>query len=77
MATKPQDLSRRVFFRRVATCAVSAAIVQGLGPNLAEAQAKAEADHAMMEEIWQQQDAQDAERAELLKKRRQATPPET
>jgi hypothetical protein len=41
VATKPQDLSRRVFFGRVATYAVSAAIVQGLGPNLAEAQAKA------------------------------------
>jgi hypothetical protein len=38
--TEPQDLSRRVFFQRVATYAVGGAIIQVLGPNLAAAQAK-------------------------------------
>jgi len=40
VATEPQNLSRRVFFRRAATYGVGAAIIQGLGPNLATAQAK-------------------------------------
>jgi hypothetical protein len=40
VATEPQNLSRRIFFRRVATYGVGAAIIQGLGPNLASAQAK-------------------------------------
>jgi hypothetical protein len=38
--TELQDLSRRVFFQRVATYAVGGAIIQVLGPNLAAAQAK-------------------------------------
>jgi hypothetical protein len=40
VTTKPQDLSRRVFFQRVATYAVGGAIIQVLGPNLAAAQGK-------------------------------------
>jgi hypothetical protein len=40
MSSKPKDLSRRVFFQRVATYGVGAAIIHGLGPNLAIAQAK-------------------------------------
>jgi hypothetical protein len=40
VATDPQELSRRVFFRRVASYAVGAAIIEGLGPNPAAAQAK-------------------------------------
>ena len=40
MASKPIDLSRRVFFRRVATYGVGAAMIHGLGFNLAAAQAK-------------------------------------
>jgi hypothetical protein len=40
MATEPQDPSRRVFFRRAATYAVGAAIIQGLRPTLAAAQGK-------------------------------------
>jgi hypothetical protein len=38
--SKPKDLSRRVFLQRVATYGVGAAIIQGLGSNLATAQAK-------------------------------------
>jgi hypothetical protein len=38
--SKPKCLSRRVFFQRVATYGVAAAIVQGLGFNLASAQTK-------------------------------------
>jgi hypothetical protein len=37
---KPKDISRRVFFQRVATYGVGAAIIHGLGSNLATAQAK-------------------------------------
>ena len=40
MATEPQDSSRRVFFGRLATYAVGAAIIRGVGPNIAVAQAK-------------------------------------
>ena len=40
MATEPQDLSRRGFFRRVAAYTVGGAIIQGLGPNPAAAQGK-------------------------------------
>jgi hypothetical protein len=40
VTTEPQDLSRRVFFRRVATYAVAGAIIQVLRPNLAAAQGK-------------------------------------
>jgi hypothetical protein len=40
MATGPQDLTRRVFFGRLTTYAVGAAIIGGLGPNVAAAQAK-------------------------------------
>ena len=40
MPSKPKDLSRRVFLQRVATYGAAAAIVQGLGSNLATAQAK-------------------------------------
>jgi hypothetical protein len=40
VANEPQDLSRRVLFRRAATYAVGAAIIQGLGTNLAVAQSK-------------------------------------
>ena len=40
MAIEPQDLSRRVFFRRVATYGVGVAIIQGLGSSLATAQTK-------------------------------------
>jgi hypothetical protein len=40
VASKPKDLSRRVFFRRAATYGVGAAIIHGLGLNLAIAQAK-------------------------------------
>ena len=40
MTIEPQDLSRRVFFQRVATYAVGGAILQVLGPNLAAAQGK-------------------------------------
>ena len=36
----PKDLSRRAFFQRVATYGVGAAIILGLGFNLAAAQAK-------------------------------------
>jgi hypothetical protein len=39
--TEPQDLSRRVFFQRVATYAVGGAIIQVLGLNLAAAQGAA------------------------------------
>jgi hypothetical protein len=38
--SKPKDLSRRVFLQRVATYGAGAAIIQGLGSNLATAQAK-------------------------------------
>jgi hypothetical protein len=38
--SKPIDLSRRVFFQRVATYGVGAAIIQGFGAGLATAQAK-------------------------------------
>ncbi len=38
--SKPTELSRRVLFRRVAIYGIGAAIVGGLGPNLATAQAK-------------------------------------
>jgi hypothetical protein len=40
MATERQGLSRRVFFRRVAAYAVGGAIIQGITPNPASAQAK-------------------------------------
>jgi hypothetical protein len=40
VTTEPQDLSRRVFFQRVATYAVGGAIIQVLGLNLAAAQGK-------------------------------------
>ena len=40
MPSKPKDLSRRVFLQRVATYGAGAAIIQGLGSNLATAQAK-------------------------------------
>jgi hypothetical protein len=40
MATEPQDPTRRVFFGRLTTYAVGAAIIGGLGPNVASAQAK-------------------------------------
>jgi hypothetical protein len=41
MASEPQDLSRRGFFRRAATYAVgAAAIIQALEPKPATAQAK-------------------------------------
>ncbi len=41
MPSNSKDLSRRVFLKDVATCAAGAAIIQGLGPRLANAQAKA------------------------------------
>jgi High potential iron-sulfur protein len=40
MASEPQDQSRRVFFGRLTTYAVGAAIIGGLAPNIASAQAK-------------------------------------
>ena len=40
MPSKPKDLSRRVFLQRVTTYGVGAAIIQGLGSNLATAQDK-------------------------------------
>jgi hypothetical protein len=40
MVTERQDLSRRVFFRRVAAYAVGGAIIQGISPNPAVAQGK-------------------------------------
>ena len=40
MSSKPKDLSRRVFFQRVTTYGVGAAVIHGLGLNLATAQAK-------------------------------------
>jgi len=40
MPSKPKDLSRRAFFRRVAIYGVGAAIIRSLGLNLATAQAK-------------------------------------
>lgn len=40
MPSEPTDLSRRVFFRRVATYGLGAAIIHGLGVDLAIAQAK-------------------------------------
>lgn len=40
VTSKPKDLSRRVFFQRAATLGVGAAVVYGLGSNLANAQAK-------------------------------------
>ena len=40
MASTPKDLSRRVFFQRVATFGVGAAMIHGLGLNVATAQAK-------------------------------------
>jgi hypothetical protein len=39
--SNPKDLSRRVFLQRVATYGAGAAIIQGLGSRLANAQAKA------------------------------------
>ena len=39
--SKPKDISRRVFFQRVATYGVGVAVIQGLGSSLASAQAKA------------------------------------
>ena len=41
MPIQPKDLSRRSFLRRVATYGAGIAIIQGLGPRLANAQAKA------------------------------------
>lgn len=41
MPSNPKDLSRRVFLQRVATYGAGAAIIQGLGSRLANAQAKA------------------------------------
>jgi hypothetical protein len=41
MPSSPNDLSRRVFLKRVATCGAGAAIIQGLGSSVANAQAKA------------------------------------
>jgi hypothetical protein len=38
--SKPKDLSRRVFLQRVATYGAGAAIIQGIGSNLATAQTK-------------------------------------
>jgi hypothetical protein len=38
--SKPKDLSRRAFLQRVATYGAGAAIIQGLGSNVATAQAK-------------------------------------
>ncbi len=40
MPIKPQDQSRRVFLRRATIYTVSAAIIEGLAPNFAAAQAK-------------------------------------
>jgi hypothetical protein len=40
VTTDSQELSRRVFFRRVATYAVGAAIIEGVRSNPAAAQAK-------------------------------------
>ncbi len=40
VSSKPQELSRRVFFRRAATYGVGAAMIHGLGFDLATAQAK-------------------------------------
>jgi hypothetical protein len=39
--SNPKDLSRRIFLQRVATYGAGAAIIQGLGARLANAQAKA------------------------------------
>jgi len=41
VSSRPKDLSRRVFFQRVATYGVGAAVIHGLGLSLAAAQAKA------------------------------------
>jgi High potential iron-sulfur protein len=38
--TEPKDRSRRVFLQRVTTYTVGAAIIEGLAPNFAAAQAK-------------------------------------
>ena len=37
MSSKPKDISRRVFFQRVATYGVGAAIINGVGVSLAAA----------------------------------------
>jgi hypothetical protein len=38
--SKPKDLSRRVFFQRTATYGAGAAMIYGVGLNLATAEAK-------------------------------------
>ena len=40
VSSKSTDLSRRVFFQRAATVGLGAAVLHGLGSNLASAQSK-------------------------------------